>query len=268
VEGQKGDLKVMSFNVRTAHAKDGANAWGKRKDLFFKTIGDYGPDLIGFQEVVEEQYDAITGEMKDYTPVGVARDDGKRKGEWSLIMFKTGRFVEEGSGTFWLSETPEVAGSKSWDAALTRVCSYVKLKDKETGREFLYANTHFDHKGPVARLHSAELIRKKLPELAGGLPILMTGDFNTNETNPPYGVLTKDHWLVDTYREVHPEVKEDESSFSAFVGKMQGKRIDFILHTKEFVGVEAEIDRAHSEDNRYPSDHYAVTGRLRFEEKK
>lgn len=261
------DLHIMSFNVRTSHAADGENAWPKREKLFFQTIHAYNPDLLGTQEVTATQYDAITSELKDYTPVGVARDDGQRKGEWSLILFRTSRFTLLDSGTFWLSEHPDIPGSKSWDTALTRICSYALLKDKLTSRTFLYANTHFDHKGHQARRHSAEILLKKLPELAKGNPILLTGDFNTTESDPPYQILTADHHFYDSYREVHPTSEPNEASFNGFKGKLEGKRIDFILHTKDFQAAAAAIDRTHSKDNHYPSDHYPVTATLRFIDK-
>jgi endonuclease/exonuclease/phosphatase family metal-dependent hydrolase len=254
----------MSFNARTAHARDGDNAWPHRKALFFQTIRAFNPDLLGTPEVVADQYDALTSELKDYTPVGVARDDGKRQGEWSLILFKKSRFTLEDSGTFWLSETPDVPGSKSWDTALTRICSYAKLRDNLTGREFLYANTHFDHKGHQARLHSAQLIHDKLASLAKGIPVLLTGDFNTTETDPPYRALTADHQFLDSYRETHPEVAPDEASFNGFKGTTKGKRIDFILHTPQLHALSADIVRTHSADNHYPSDHYPVTAVLQF----
>jgi hypothetical protein len=129
-------LRVMSFNVRYATAADGDNAWTKRTDLFFATIAAYAPDLIGFQEVVAVQHDALTARLTDYAFSGVARDDGQRKGEWSCIGYRKARFTAVAEGNFWLSETPEVIGSKSWDAALTRICSWVRLRETATGKEF------------------------------------------------------------------------------------------------------------------------------------
>jgi endonuclease/exonuclease/phosphatase family metal-dependent hydrolase len=263
-------LRVMSFNVRNSGAKDGPNAWSLRKELFFSTIEQFNPDLLGTQEVLADQYDDITARMKDYTPVGVARDDGKRKGEWSLILFRNSRFEQLDSGNFWLSETPDVPGSKSWDANLTRICSWVRLKDRQNGREFIYGNTHYDHIGHVARENASKIIMKKLPELAKGNPVILTGDFNTTEDDPPYKTIMHptDPGMAhfsDSYREVHPTRSSDEASFHGFKGKIAGSRIDFILHTPEFRAISAEIDRNKSEDGRYPSDHYAVTAVLRWQ---
>lgn len=256
-------LRVMSFNVRTSGAQDGPNNWANRRELFFETIARFRPTLIGFQEVRENQHDEIIAQMPDYAFSGVARDDGKRKGEWSLIGVRKDRFTVIKNGDFWLSETPTVAGSKSWDAALTRICSWVRLRDNRTGKELMFANTHFDHKGVQARQHASRVISVELPKIAGDLPAILTGDFNINEDNPAYGVLVRPdtpgaiRW-IDAYRSVHPTRKPDEASFNGFKGVTVGSRIDFIFHTEHFKATEAAIDRFASPEGRYPSDHYPV----------
>jgi endonuclease/exonuclease/phosphatase family metal-dependent hydrolase len=262
-----GVLKVMSFNVRTAQAQDGDNAWDRRTGIFFSTIREFFPDLIGFQEVFLNQYDDIVAQLPGYAFSGSARDDGKRKGEWALIGYRADRFVATGQGDFWLSEQPAVPGSKSWDAALPRICSWVRLRETGTGREFLFANTHFDHIGVVARHEAAKLLTRELTRLAAGAPVVLTGDLNTTEDDPPYAVLAGPgapdlvKW-TDSYREVHPVRKSEERSFHAFEGGTAGSRIDFIFHSPQFKAVEATIDRSHTADGHFPSDHYAVTAVL------
>lgn len=235
---------------------------------FFATIAAYAPDLIGFQEVVAVQHDALTARLTDYAFSGVARDDGQRKGEWSCIGYRKARFTAVAEGNFWLSETPEVIGSKSWDAALTRICSWVRLRETATGKEFLFANTHFDHRGVVARQEASRVISTRLPQIAAKLPALLTGDLNINEDNPAYAVLVKPttpgaiRW-IDSFREVHPTRGPEEASFNGFKGTTKGSRIDFIFHTADFVATESTIDRT-ARDGRYPSDHYPVTAVLRW----
>mgnify|MGYP002129749873 CR=1 FL=1 len=259
-------LRVMSFNVRYANKADGDNAWSQRTELFFDTIHAFGPDLIGFQEVIAVQHDALTARLTDYAFVGVARDDGKRKGEWSPIAYRKSRFTAVDHGDFWLSETPEVPGSKSWDAAITRICSWVRLRETSTGREFVFANTHFDHIGVVARQEASRLISERLPKIAANLPALLTGDLNIDEDNPAYAVLTRPttpgaiRW-IDAFRAVHPTRSPDELSFNGFRGGTVGSRIDFIFHTADFTATAAAIDRT-SRNGRYPSDHYPVTAVL------
>lgn len=264
-------LRVMSFNIRTSTADDGENGWPLRRDPFFQEIANFGPDLIGFQELREDQYSDAIGRMKGYAFVGVARDDGKRQGEWSLIGYREDRFEKLANGDFWLSETPEVVGSKSWDAAITRICTWVRLRDRATGREIFYANTHFDHKGIVAREQSAQLLVKRLAELAQGKPICLTGDFNADEDSPVYGVIAKPQngsdvgWLVDAYRAVHPNRSTEEATFHGFTGTKVGSRIDFIFHSRDFKPVSATIERRVSPVGKYSSDHYAVTAVLEYQ---
>jgi endonuclease/exonuclease/phosphatase family metal-dependent hydrolase len=263
------EIRVMSFNVRNSRAMDGQNGWSHRKDLFFKTIEAFNPDLIGFQEVLADQHDDIAARMKDYGFAGVARDDGKRKGEWSLIGFRKDRFEQLDAGTFWLSDKPDVPGSVGWDAKLTRICSWARLKDKTNGKQFVFANTHYDHVGHHAREMSSTLIMKTLPKLSRGNPIVMTGDFNTTENDPPYKTIMHPTQadmahFTDSYREVHPQRSSDEASFHGFKGTVHGSHIDFILHTPEFHATAATIDRTKSADGRFPSDHYPVTAVLQW----
>ncbi|MBL9209131.1 MAG: endonuclease/exonuclease/phosphatase family protein [Opitutaceae bacterium] len=259
-------LRVVSFNVRNSNAADGENAWPKRIGFFFDTLTGFDADLIGFQEVLAVQHDAIVERLPGYGFAGVARDDGQRKGEWSLIAYRKARFTPVAQGDFWLSETPEVPGSKSWDAALTRLCSWVRLRDTATGRELVFANTHFDHKGVVARQEAARVISERLSILARGVPAILTGDLNINEDNPAYAVFVRPstpgaiRW-IDAYRAVHPERRPDEASFNGFKPVVEGSRIDFIFHTADFAATAAAIDRT-SRDGRYPSDHYPVTAVL------
>lgn len=259
-------LRVVSFNVRNSNAADGENAWPKRTEFFFATVAGFDADLIGFQEVLAVQHDAIVERLSGYGFSGVARDDGQRKGEWSLIAYRKARFTPVAKGDFWLSETPEVPGSKSWDAALTRLCSWIRLRDQATGRELIFANTHFDHKGVVARQEAARVISERLSILARGVPAILTGDLNINEDNPAYAVFVRPsgpgaiRW-IDAYRVVHPERRPDEASFNGFKPIVEGSRIDFVFHTADFAATAATIDRT-SRDGRYPSDHYPVTAVL------
>ncbi len=259
-------FRVMSYNVRNSRAQDGENAWSLRKAYFFAPVDAFSPDLIGFQEVLEDQHDFLTERMKGYGFCGGARDDGKRKGEWSCVAYRKDRFEEVRHGDFWLSETPTVAGSKSWDAALTRICSWVRLREKATGKEIVFANTHFDHKGVIARQEASKVLSRELSAIAQGVPAILVGDFNITEDNPAYAVLVRPttpgavRW-TDAYRSLHPQRKPDEASFNGFKSTTAGSRIDFVFHTEHFKATAAEIVRW-SKDGRYPSDHYPVTATL------
>ncbi len=261
-----GELRVMSFNVRNSRAQDGEDAWPKRKEFLLATVRDFRGDLIGFQEVLADQYDEMIERLPGFGWSGVARDDGARKGEWSCVAYRRDRFDEVKKGDFWLSETPTVVGSKSWDAALTRICSWVRLREKATGRELVFANTHFDHKGVVARREAARVLSEQLSRIAPGLPAILVGDLNITEDNPAYTALVRPEaadairW-IDAYRAVHPVRQPDEASFHGFKGTVQGSRIDFVFHTTHFRATAAAIVRV-ARDGRYPSDHYPVTAIL------
>ena len=258
-------VRVMSFNIRNSRAKDGENAWDKRKAFFVATIRAYDPDLLGMQEVLLDQAEYLKKELAEYGFAGVGRDDGKEAGEFSPVMFRKARFELVEWGTYWLSETPEKVGSKGWDAALPRIMTWAKLKDKTTGGTILYANTHWDHKGNKARVESGKLMRKLIEGKIGDQPAIVTGDFNSNESSAQYRSLTAGDGsgvkLIDAYREVHPEVEADEATFHGFKGTKAGKRIDWILHSPQWVARGAGIDRTEKE-GKFPSDHFAVTAEV------
>lgn len=167
----------MSFNIRYDNPEDGKQNWHHRKENVVRMINFYDLDIIGMQEVLITQLDYLKANLKQYKIVGVGREDGKEKGEFSPIFYRKDRFKELTSGTFWLSETPKKV-SKGWDAALERIATWAVLKDKTTGKEFIFMNTHFDHIGKQARIESVKLLKQKSIELAGKLPLILTGDFN------------------------------------------------------------------------------------------
>jgi endonuclease/exonuclease/phosphatase family metal-dependent hydrolase len=262
-------VRVMSFNIRYGTAKDGEDRWEKRQDLLVGTIRAYDPDLLGMQEVLATQADFLREKLPGYGFCGAGRDDGKRAGEYSPIMFRKDRFDLLDSGQWWLSPTPDKVASKGWDAALPRIVTWAKLKDRKAGVDVLMFNTHWDHVGNVARVESGKLMRKlmvkKHEEAGGDLPVIVTGDFNSTEETPQYHTLTASDdvgvRLTDAYRETHPQRKADEASFHAFKGTREGLRIDWILHSPEWVATGAAIDHT-QKDGHYPSDHYPVTAEL------
>lgn len=254
------ELRVMSFNLRYGTAKDGENAWPHRRQLVAETIRAFAPDLLGTQETLPFQAEFVSSEFSEYTKVGWTRDRNEN-GEQCAIFFRTERFELVESGQFWLSETPEEKFSKSWDSSLPRVATWVVLQDREDeNREFVFANTHFDHRGRTARLESAKLIHRRAEELDGA-PIVLTGDFNCGEGSAPWTALTESRLLRDTRRAAHPAAEEQEGTFNGFGARLSDRRIDWILATADFTVHSAEIDRTRR-DGRYPSDHFPVTAVL------
>src|SRR5688500_7188346 len=264
-----GDLKVMSFNVRTANAADGANDWdANRRFLAEQVVRDFGPDLVGFQEDLERQKNFFDSNFPAYTIFGRAAQGGD-DGEFVSIMYRTSRFDELRRGHFWLSETPDVAGSSSWDSAFPRKVSWVELRDHQNPlTTFVFMNTHWDHVSSTARINSATLMREKIRELSSDIPVIVTGDFNADQGGDAYqrmrGIDNFDtvRNLQDTYRNIHPDDAATVGTAHGFDGRAGDGRIDWILHDNDFTTLDADIVRT-SYDGFYPSDHFPITAVLR-----
>lgn len=264
------DVRVMSFNIRYGSANDGENAWEKRKGFLIETVIAFDPDLLGTQETLAGQRNDLAARLTDYEVLAAGRDDGREKGEMMAVFYRKARFDKLDGGHFWLSETPDEAGSKSWDSSLPRMVTWVKLRDRTDpgAPPIAFFNTHFDHRGPRARLESARLIRRKIDDLSQGCRVVLTGDFNSGEGNDPYRALfgpdaAKSLALRDTFRIVHPTRGEDEGTYSNFrPGPVRGGRIDWIGCSDDWEVRAAAIDHT-SRDGRTPSDHFPVTAILR-----
>lgn len=256
------DLKVMSFNIRLQVDSDKENAWTERKQDALDLIRYYHPDYFGVQEALPEQMKDIKTGLKNYDYVGVGRDDGKEKGEFSALFYDTARLQVLKSGTFWLSETPEKP-SRGWDAALNRICTYAVFRDKKSNREFMALNLHFDHIGNVARVKSSELILKKIAEMnPKNLPVTVSGDFNLTEDSEPIKIMSKN--LQDTYYHSKTKHYGPKGTFTGFnVNEIPKERIDYIF----VKGFKIRSHR-HINDRRenllYPSDHFPVLTELSF----
>jgi endonuclease/exonuclease/phosphatase family metal-dependent hydrolase len=271
--GQSPSAKItaVSFNIRFGTAADGVNHWDKRREFLLETIKTLNPDLLGTQETLGFQRDYLAKELTDYDHLGVGRDDGKEAGEMMALYYRRARFEKLDGGHFWLSETPDVVGSKSWDSSLPRMVTWVKLRDRkqQDSPSILFFNTHFDHRGPTARLESAKLIRRKIVELGKDCRVVVTGDFNADQQSPPYEALfsaveAQDSPVIDTYRGLHPERRAEEGTFSAFnASETKGARIDWIGVSRDWKIQSATIDRT-SRDGRTPSDHFPVTATLAY----
>ncbi|TKB99456.1 endonuclease/exonuclease/phosphatase family protein [Pedobacter cryotolerans] len=253
-------INIISYNIRLNTNADGVNAWPNRKDNVKALVKFYDADILCVQEALPEQFDYLS-ENTDFDVVGVGRDDGKRKGEFSAVYYNKNRFVKKDGGTFWLSLTPDVP-SKGWDAALNRVCSWVRLYDKSNKKEFLVFNTHYDHVGVQARIESAKLLKQKIQEIAPKLPVVFTGDLNvTPETE---AISTIKSFLTDTKEiSIEPPYGPD-GTFNAFKWDSPLKnRIDYIFVNKAFK-VQKYAVLSDSKDQRYYSDHLPVFVRLMF----
>ncbi len=176
-------IRVMSYNIRLGVAKDGDNAWELRKEATPAMLRDIRPDVFGVQEAYDFQIQYILEQCPEYKAVGVGREDGVSKGEHMSLFYDSTRIELIEWGTYWLSETPDEP-SKGWDAACKRTATWALLREIATGNRFYMVNTHLDHKGVVARREGLALIYRKIQQMnPGGVPMVLTGDFNVLPDN-------------------------------------------------------------------------------------
>lgn len=258
-------LNVLTFNIRFDNPKDAPNDWPKRKEKVTSQIIFHEADIIGIQEALHGQLIDMEKGMPGYKFTGVARDDGKQKGEYSCIFYNTNRLELLASETFWLSETPTVAGSKSWDAAITRVVTWAKFKDLKTKKVFYHFNTHFDHIGQVARRESAKMLLKAVDSIAGKTPAIITGDFNAQPQDEPIRVIvdiTNPLKLTDSKTISASGHFGPTGTFNAFQAKEQADQpIDYIF-LKGNWKVAQHATLSQTWGGLFSSDHFPVFARL------
>gem|GEM_PF-227653 len=268
-------IRVMSFNLRLGIADDGDDRWELRKELLFKTIENYSPDLLGTQETFPFQSEFLQQQMPDFQAVGRDRNPkSPNDKEQCTILFNRKRFDLVASGHFWLSENPDQAGSQSWDSSLPRMASWVRLWDRNAERALVFVNTHFDHRGPAARANGATVLRQRIENLGADTPIILTGDFNCASDSQPYQNLVKVQVgpsgdtpmpsLIDTFSTIHAGKVKDIGTFNGFKGTKSGARIDWVLVSPQWKIISAEIDDT-NDTGRYPSDHFPVTSVIQWD---
>lgn len=252
-------LRIMSFNIRLGIVDDGENSWKYRSEYLCQTIEKFNPELLGLQEAFLFQIDEILKHFPDLALVGVGRDDGKQRGEYSCILYDKTRFKVDTTETFWFSDTPDIPGSKHWGNNITRICTWAKFTDSKTKGKFYYYNVHLDHESQPSREKSTELLLAKMNMQKEKLPTILTGDFNCGEDNPAIRTILSGG-LTDTYRIKNRKSKE-EGTFHAFKGNKDGERIDFVFTSKHIKTKLSGIIRD-SYNGKFPSDHFPVTAVL------
>ena len=255
------ELKVISYNIRYNNPNDGINVWENRKSTIANFLIDESPDFIGLQEVKHSQLLFLLESMIDYDFIGVGRDDGKTKGEYSPIFYNKNKFIVLSQNTFWLSPTPEKV-SVGWDASMERICTYGLFENIKSKEKFLVFNTHFDHIGNVARKESSDLILKRIDEInKENLPVILTGDFNLEDSNPTIKNIQK--YLTD----VLFNIDKSNKYYGTFTGfkhsKIIEKRIDYIF-VKNIKVNQSKHVHLKTSINGWASDHHPVLTTLKF----
>lgn len=250
-------IKLMTYNIKLDYPKQGENSWENRKDWMIGQIEFYGPDIFGVQETMPNQMKDMDSLMESYDFIGVGRDDGKNKGEYSAIFYNNKKFKILESSTFWLSQTPEKV-SMGWDAANNRVCTYALFENVKTKEKFWVFNTHFDHVGTTARLNSTKLILKRIAEITdNNLPIILMGDFNLEPESENIQLIKT---ILEDAKEMSLTIPFGPmGTFNNFeFDKPVTRRIDYIFVSKNNIQVDKYAVLSDNKDLKYPSDHLPV----------
>lgn len=259
-------VRVLSFNLRYINSSDtGDKAWAARRDGVAAIIKKDAADFVGTQEAFRQMIDDVRERAPGYGEIGVGRDDGKTKGEYSAILYRTEAWEVKTSGTFWLSDTPEVVASTTWGNNVTRVCTWGHFHSRASAAEVFVFNAHLDHESQPAREKSTALILQRIRAIESKVPVIVTGDFNATPDNPAVKtMLAGPPVFTDAWLALHKDAQPAESgTFHAFSGRRDGGRIDYIFAGPGITPLDAAILNE-AKDNKWPSDHYPVRATLRL----
>ena len=258
-------LVAGSYNIRYDNQGDveKGNSWPQRLPVIAGLIRFHEFDLLGTQEAFHHQVLDLQKLLPDYSFTGCGRDDGKEAGEHAAIFFRKDKFNLLDSGTFWLSQTPAIPG-RGWDADLPRICTWAKLRKSDgTGNLFVF-NTHFDHRGTQARLESAKLIVAKIKELAPDEPVILTGDFNVDQSSESYKALHDSGMLADSFETAADRYALNGTANAFKPDSKTESRIDHVFHTRQFKPVRYGIltdtyrtlvaDSAETQSGNFPGE--------------
>ena len=240
---EKVNVRWATFNMRLDTPADSLNNWKYRKERVAQYIQDMKLDVVGTQEVLQNQFNDLKSLLPDFEGVGVARDDGKETGEYSAVFYRKTVFDALDSGTFWLAENPDSVGMMGWDAVCVRVATWAKLQHKATGKIVMAVNTHFDHVGKVARRESALLIIRKIKEIVGDQPAVLTGDFNVTDQSEAYNTIVSNEFVLLDAHKVAEKVGGVSYTFHDFDRREMEKRskIDFVFVTPQIKVLQSEV---------------------------
>ncbi len=261
-EHRSGDFAVMTFNLRYA-SNASPNSWRVRRPVVLEQIRRESPDLIGTQEGLWRQIRDLELGLTDYDWIGLGRKGGSH-GEFCALFFRRERFEPLEFDHFWLSDTPDRIASRSWGNQVVRMATWVRLRDRESGKELVVFNTHFDHEVQVSREKSAQLVLERAREHFDRTPVLLIGDFNAVAgKNRVHELLVGEGHFRDAWSEAK-ERGPDVSTFHGYRGPSEeGRRIDWILLRGGWSVLSSRVPTLEV-DGQYPSDHFPVVARLRW----
>lgn len=245
-------IRVMSANVRCLNPLDlGKKSWFYRADLLMENVRKNAPTVIGFQEVTKWQYSYLTDTLSGFDSVITYRDK-MFNSEGCPVFYRSDLYTLIDKNSFWLSETPEEM-SKDWGAACYRICSYVILEEKTSGKQFVVFNTHLDHVSDEARIHGINVVLDKIKEF-GSLPAVIMGDFNAGEASETYKNASK-NFLDAKYQ---TENTMSGATYQNWGQRLANENIDYFMISKTGFDVEEYKVVNDTYDGVYPSDHFPI----------
>jgi endonuclease/exonuclease/phosphatase family metal-dependent hydrolase len=266
-------LNIMSFNIRRGTARDGKNHWIFRRNLVHEILDRYRPDVLGLQEAMDFQITALHRMLPGYEMVGTGNLGGS-KGMHTAIFFNAARFFLSDEGTLWLSDTPDIPGSKGWGNVLPRTCTWVRLVEKYSHQAFYFYNTHLDHISLRSRKKSVLFLVQYIQARSFSDPFVLMGDFNARERSAPIQFLKGKAYLktkakgwvlnptplLDTFRLQHPDHRNVVTfhGFRRFVFRF---RFDYIFVPYSIRVQDAKIIQLRRKKH-YPSDHFPLLARV------
>ncbi|MFC1479068.1 endonuclease/exonuclease/phosphatase family protein [Planctomycetota bacterium] len=251
-------MKILTCNIRCCSADDGENGWNHRKEFCIEVIRSQTPDIICFQEMQSPQFSDISPAFPEYNYYGMV-DEIAGYHPLNSIFYRADGYTLVSSGGYWLSETPHIPGTKSWDSNCVRLANWVRLKDNKEGTEFRVINTHIDHISQPARENQARLIVEDSSAYPEDYPQILTGDMNCDSSNEAIHVFKQGGW-IDTYNSVHG-TEDPGNTFHKFLGPQFDAdigKMDWIFMRGGFKAVNAEVIKD-SREGKFPSDHYFVS---------
>ena len=255
------EIKVISYNVRYNNPNDGKDIWENRRSTIVNFIKNENPDFLGLQEVNHAQLLFLNSNLSNYSFVGVGRDDGKTKGEYSPIFYNNNLFDLIKSDTFWLSSTPDKI-SVGWDASMERICTYAVFKSKTNKKNIWVFNTHFDHIGMEAREKSADLIISVINKLTEPEDyVVLTGDFNLLDDSKP--IMN----LQSNFNDTNKNLEKTDKSYGTFnnfkLNFVSKSRVDYVFE-KNFKLINSRHIIVKTPEGRWASDHHPILAKLKF----
>jgi endonuclease/exonuclease/phosphatase family metal-dependent hydrolase len=254
-------LRVTSFNLRYDEPGDGADGWLFRRDMVAETLSRLNPHVAGVQEPEMHQLRYLKEVLQGWHWFGTGRfaDDSEK---FTAILYGGERLRLLESGAFWLSATPDVPASMSWQIHKPYAINWGRFRQPGTDQEFTLFNSHFPYKPSQqeARLRSAELLAQRASGAAG--PVILTGDFNSPADGDVYRILTG-AGFADA-RLAAEVVEGPAGTMHGFTGEAPAeRRIDWVL-LRGFSRVRRFETVTFGRDGRFPSDHFPVTADLEW----